>query len=133
MKDALFALLDEAIHAERLDLAFVGEAKLALDLHFDPESLAVEALLPAKILAEHGVVAVEEIFVGAAPCVVHAHRAVGGQRAVEEGPLRPTARLGAKAVEGVGLGPEAKNVLLKLDKLRSSGDITKHDRCSLFR
>ena len=80
------AQLHEAIDPERLDLAFVVEAELLLDLDLDPQPLAVESVLVALPLAEHGVVALVEILVGATPRVVHAHRVIGRDRAVEEAP-----------------------------------------------
>jgi hypothetical protein len=46
--------------------------------------LAVEAVLVALPLAEHGVVALVEVLVGAAPGVVDAHRVVRGDRPVQE-------------------------------------------------
>ena len=55
--------------------------ELALDVDLDPEALAVEAVLPALVLAEHRVEAAEDVLVRAAPGVVDAHRVVGGDRA----------------------------------------------------
>ncbi len=69
---------------ERLDLLLVVEAELPLDLDLDPEALAVEAVLVPLPLPEHGVVALVEVLVGAAPGVVHAHRVVGRDRPVDE-------------------------------------------------
>ncbi len=60
------------------------EAEFFFDVDFDPQALAVEAVLPALVFALHGVVALVEVFVGAAPGVVHAHRVVGGDGAVDE-------------------------------------------------
>ena len=72
--------------AVRLDVALVLEAELLLDLDLDPQPLAVEPVLVALPLAEHGVVALEEVLVRAAPGVVDAHRVVGGDRPVQEAP-----------------------------------------------
>src|SRR3990172_6871220 len=60
--------------------------QLSFDLHLHPQPLAVEAVLVALPVAEHGVVALEEVLVGAAPGMVHAHRVVGRDRPIEEGP-----------------------------------------------
>ena len=79
-------LLDEAVDAIVFDLALVGEAELFLDLDLDPQSLAIEAVLVALAIAAHGVEALKEVFVGAAPGVVNAHRIVGGDRPVDERP-----------------------------------------------
>ena len=69
------------------------QLQFLLDLDLDPEALAVEAVLVAQLVAGHGEVALVGVLVGAAPGVVDAHRVVGGDRAVEEGPLRLAAVL----------------------------------------
>ena len=81
---ARLAQLHEAVDPERLDLALVIEAQLALDLDLDPQALAVESVLESLALAEHGVIALVEVLVGSAPGVVHAHGVVGGDRPVQE-------------------------------------------------
>src|SRR3989304_621598 len=70
--------------------------QLSFDLPPHPQPLAVEAVLVALPVAEHGVVALEEVLVGAAPGMVHAHRVVGRDRPVEEGPAH---RRGGVATE----------------------------------
>src|SRR5262249_29887575 len=106
--DALLAQLHEAVDAgeavagdEVFDVALRAEAQLLLDLDLDPEALAVEAVLVAQLVAGHGLVALVGVLVGAAPGVVDAHRVVGGDRAVEEGPLILAAVLLAEALEGM--------------------------------
>ena len=84
--DPLLAALDELGDAERFDVPLGLETQLLFDLDLHPEPLAVEPVLVALPVAEHGVVALEEVLVGAAPGVVHAHRVVGRDRPVEEGP-----------------------------------------------
>jgi hypothetical protein len=92
-----------------------------LDVDFHPEALAVEAILPAFVLALHGVVALVEVFVGAAPGVVDAHGVVGGDGAVDEAEDAVFGfGLGAQAaqfIEGVGIAPEFKDVLFELDEV----------------
>ena len=106
--------LDEAIDPELLDLALVVEAELALDLDLDPEALAVEAVLVALLLAEHGVVALEEVLVGPSPGVVDAHRVVRGDRPVDEAEAT-LGRLVAREVarHGVALAPARDHLALQ--------------------
>lgn len=54
----------------------------------------------------HGVVAVEEVFVGAAPGVVHPHAVVGGNGPVLEVPAGAVRVFGAELFEDTGLVPE---------------------------
>ena len=96
---ALLAQADELGDAVRLDVALAGEAELALDVHLDPQALAVEAVLPALVLAEHGVEALEEVLVGPAPGVVDAHRVVGRDGPIDERPALVARVLGAQTRE----------------------------------
>ena len=81
---ARLAQLHEAVDPERLDLPLVVEAQLALDLDLDPQALAIEPVLETLALAEHRVIALVEVLVGPSPGVVHTHRVVGSDRAVQE-------------------------------------------------
>ena len=65
--DALLATLDELGNPVGLDVALALEAKLALDFHLDPETLAVEAVLVPLIETAHGPVPLVGVFVGPAP------------------------------------------------------------------
>ncbi len=82
--DALLAAIDELGDAIRFDIALALESELFFDLDFDPETLAVEAVLISLLFAEHGLEALEEILVGATPAVMDAHRVIGGHWAVDE-------------------------------------------------
>src|SRR5262249_42362843 len=113
---ALFAQLHEAVDGgervagdEGLDVALALELQLLLDLDLDPQPLAVEAVLVALVLAEHGVEALEGVLVGAAPGVVDAHRVVGGDGAVEEGPADAARVLLAEGLEGPCAVPELEH------------------------
>ena len=114
-----------------LDVALGLEAQLALDVDLHPEALAVEAVLPALVLAEHRVEALVEVLVGAAPGVVDAHRVVGGDRPVEERParLQPSfARscaagvLCAQLLERAALPPEIEHAVLEDGEVGLCGD-----------
>ena len=88
-EDPLLAALDEFGDAELLDVSLALETELFLDLDLDPEPLAVETVLVALALAEHGLVALEEVLVGPAPGMMDAHGVVRRNRTIEKRvPLR---------------------------------------------
>ena len=64
---ALLAQRHELGDAVGLDVALALEPEVALDVDLDPQALAVEAVLPALVLAEHGVEALVEVLVGRGP------------------------------------------------------------------
>ena len=123
---ALLAEGDELADAERLDVALRGEAEVALDVDLDPQALAVEAVLVALVLAEHGVEPLVEVLVGAAPGVVDAHRVVGRDRAVEEAPLGPARVLGAQPGERPTLAPRVEQLVLLRDEVGLRTDGSEH-------
>src|SRR5579864_5950842 len=82
---AVFTALHEFRDAVGFDVAFGAEAELFFDFNFDPESLAIEAVLPALIEAIHGFVALIDVLVRAAPCVMHTHRVIRGNRPIDKG------------------------------------------------
>ena len=83
---AHLAQLDEFGQAKGLNVALALEAQFFFDIHLNPQALAVEAVLPALVVALHRVETLEEVFVRAPPGVVDAHRIVGRNRAIEEAP-----------------------------------------------
>ena len=78
---AAFGELGEAVF---LDLALRVEPERLLDLDLDPETLAVEAVLVALVEAAQRLVALEDVLERPAPGVVHTHRVVRGDGAVDE-------------------------------------------------
>ena len=84
-EDTLFALLDEPVDAVGLDVTLGREPQFPFHLDFDPQPLAVEAVLVALPVPEHRVETLVEVLVGAPPGMVYAHRIVGRDRAVHEG------------------------------------------------
>ena len=119
LEHALLAALDELADAVLLDVALAGEAELALDLDLDPQPLAVEAVLPALVVAGHGLVALIQVLVGPPPGVVHAHRVVGGDRPVDKRPLLVRVlELLAQLLERVRLVPELEHAPLDAWKVR---------------
>src|SRR5688500_6367031 len=58
--DPLAALSGELSQAIRLDLSLGVEAQLFFHLDLDPQTLTIEAVLPALIEAAHGVIALDD-------------------------------------------------------------------------
>ena len=83
--DACFALVHELADAVGLDLLFRLEALFFFDFDLDPETLSVVSVLKALAIALHVPEAEKEVFVGATPRMVDAHRVVGGYRTVDKG------------------------------------------------
>ena len=122
----LLAQAHELGDPERLDVPLALEVEVPLDVDLDPQALAVEAVLVALVLAEHGVEALVEVLVGPAPGVVDAHRVVGRDRAVEEAPARVARVLRAKARERPALGPLTEQGVLLGDEVGSGADGSEH-------
>ena len=89
--DALATAGGELREAVLLDLALRVQAERLLDLDLDPQPLAVEAVLVALVEPAQRLVALEHVLERATPGVVHAHRVVRGDRAVDEAEFRPAA------------------------------------------
>src|SRR5439155_24145126 len=97
----------------RLDLRLRVETKLALDADFDPESLAVEAVLVALLIAVHRLVTLEDVLQRPAPGRVNPERLVRGDRPVGERERRAAAVLIAQRLERpLGL-PAREHLLLE--------------------
>src|SRR6185436_2396413 len=109
-----------------LDVALALEAEVALDVDLDPQALAVEPVLPALVLAEHGVVPLEQVLVGAAPGVVDAHRVVRGDGAVQEAPVGPARVLRAQSRERPPVAPLGQQIVLEGDEIRACGHRSEH-------
>ncbi len=83
-KDPFFTLFNERGDAICFDIALVLHAKIFFDLDLNPESLAIEAILIALLVALHGLKALIQIFIGSSPRVVNTHRVVRGDRTIQE-------------------------------------------------
>ena len=114
-EDPLPARAREGLEPHRLDGALVGQAQRALHLHLDPQALAVEPVLVALVEPAHGLVALDDVLVGAAARVMDAHGVVGGDRPVEEREPGPAAVGGHEAVEDAVAVPLG-------ERLASDGD-----------
>src|SRR4029077_6408341 len=121
--DARAARVGEPADAVRLDVPLAVQVQLALDLHLDPEALAVEAVLVALVLAEHGVVALIDVLVRARPPVVDAHGLdVGRDRAVIEGIVRVSGVLLPQHVEAALALPQLEHAMLELGQVDARPD-----------
>lgn len=110
-ENAAFAFIDEAVDAVFADGGFGAESELFFDFDFDPESLAVEAVLVAEFVAGHGVEPLIGVFIGASPCVVDTHGIIGGDGSVEEAPARFGGVLATEFLEGLAGIPEVEDVV----------------------
>ena len=108
-EDSALAFIHEFVDAEFVD--GVLRAKPQLFLHFDlnPQPLAVEAVLVSLVMASHREEALIRIFVRSAPCVMHAHRIIGGDGPIQKTPPLLTAIFFPQLAECVVLSPEVKD------------------------
>ena len=111
--DTLLAAGGELGEPVLLDVALGVQAERLLHLDLDPQPLAVEAVLVALLEAAERLVALEDVLERPAPGVVDAHRAVGGDGAVDEAPLLAARVLLAQAIEDPFLVPPREDLLLE--------------------
>ena len=86
-QDTRLTFAHKLLQAELLDVFLGGKAHFLFDFNFHPQTLAIKAVLVAQFLAAHGLEAQEQVFIGAPPAVMHAHRVVGGDGSIDEGPV----------------------------------------------
>jgi len=98
-RNPLLAAVGELSDSVLLDVPLRVQPEGLLDLHFDPEPLAVEPILVPLLEAAQCLVALEDVLQRAAPRVVDAHRSVRRDRPVEEAPPRSVGVLLAKPIE----------------------------------
>ena len=109
--------------AVRLDIALAVEVQLALDLHLNPETLAIEAVLVTLIEAAHCLVALVDVLVRARPGVMDPHPLdVRSDRAVDEREARTTRVLLSEHVEGVLAVPEVEDAVVDLHEVELAAD-----------
>ncbi len=123
---ALPAFLRELVEPVFDDLALGVQSEVPLDFDFHPESLAVEAVLIALVGALHGLEALENVLVSAAPRVVDSHRIVGRYRAVDERPVFAAAILLAQLVEYSVFLPEPEHLMLHIREVQTALDLFEH-------
>src|SRR2546428_2389969 len=121
--DASATRARELVDAVGLDVALAVEVELALDLHLHPQALAVEAVLPALVEALHRLVTLVEVFVGAAPRVMDAHRLdVRGDGSVDERVTRRARVLLAQHLEARLALPQVEHPVLELGQIEPRPD-----------
>ena len=113
LRDPLLAALGELREAVLLDLALRVQPERLLDLHFDPETLAVETVLVPLVESPKRLVALKDILQRPSPGVVHAHGVVGGDRPVDEAEARPAAVQLTKRGERSFVVPPLENLELE--------------------
>jgi hypothetical protein len=83
-QDSLLTSFYEFGDSESFDVSLALEPQFFFDFDLDPQPLTIKAILIALPLPEHRLVTLKEILVRAAPCVVHAHRVISGNRAIKK-------------------------------------------------
>src|SRR6185436_14232904 len=117
--DARAARTRELVDAVRLDVALAVQVELPLHLHLDPQSLAVEPVLPALVESLHRLVPNVEVLIRASPGVVDAHRLdVGRDRAVDERVPRATGVPLPQLLEAAVALPQIEHTVLDLRQIK---------------
>ena len=113
MRDELSAAPGELADPVLLDLALRVQPQALLHLNLDVESLRVEAVLIAEVVAPERLVALEDVLQRPAEAVVHAGGRVRGDRPVHEPELRPAAVLLSQLLEDLFVLPPLQNLFLE--------------------
>ena len=116
--DLLAALLGELREPVRLDVALGVEAELALHADFDPETLAVEAILVALVEPAERLVALEDVLQRPAPRGVDGELLVRGHRAVDEAEPWTVLVLAPQAIEDALALPPVEHLELERGVIR---------------
>ena len=117
------ARLHKAVDSVGLDVLLGVEPHLLLHLNLHPKTLAVEPVLVPLFEALHGLVALEQVLVGAAPGVVDTHRVVGGYGAVDKGPSPVRVLVAVQVLlHHPGLVPPRLDIALHLREVHPAGD-----------
>ena len=130
--DARAAFAGKIFHTKRQNIGFAPEAQRFLDFDFDPQTLAIEAVLPAQLATVHRVETLKNVFVSAAPGVMNAHRIVGGNWAVLEKPRLAIGGLRAQLVECALLFPQFENRTFEFGIVWCAFKRLKHNNCGVL-
>ncbi|OQB38474.1 MAG: hypothetical protein BWY06_01984 [Candidatus Latescibacteria bacterium ADurb.Bin168] len=125
------ARFDKPVDAVLLDIAFGLEPEFLLDFNLNPKPLAIEPVLVAQMLPEHGVVALIGVLIRASPGVVHAHQVVRGNGTVYERPAGAVLVLPPELVEGVVFLPEGEDTAFQVWQRECGRYVTIHEFCRL--
>ena len=116
------ARLRESGQSVFLDVALAVQVQLALDLHLDPEPLAIESVLVALVEAPHRLVPLVQVLVRARPCGMNAHALdVRGDRPVEEPEARSARVLLPEDLEALLALPEVEHAVIDLWQVERRG------------
>ena len=126
LPDALLALLDEGLDAVLLDLLLAVQAQQLLDLQLHRQAVGVPARLAGDQLALHRVVAGQQVLDGAGLDVADVGLAVGGRRAVVEGPDLLALPVLHGLLEDVVVVPELDDFLFTRQEIQRRGDLFDH-------
>ena len=119
---SLLARFDKSINPERFDIALRGESLFLFDFDFNPQPLAVEALLEPQLVALHRLEAIEQVFVCPAPRMMDTHRAIRRDRPVNETPFRLAPVFLDQKVKSVVFLPEGEDASFKRGKVNVGTD-----------
>ena len=120
LQHSTFAFMDELVDPELFDFALGSQSQLLFDFHFNPQALAVESVLVAKIATVHCPVTLERVFVGASPCMMDPHRIVGRDWPIQETPGRLASNLIPQFPEDRAFAPELQDFVFPANKFRVS-------------
>ena len=113
LEHRLAALLVELGDAVALDVVLGLEPELLLDRDLHRQAVAVPAALALDVLAEHRLVAGEDVLEHAGEHVVRAGAAVRGRRALVEHELLGALAAADRLAEDVALAPALEHLLLE--------------------
>jgi hypothetical protein len=130
----LAAVLVELGNAEGLDVGLPGEAELLLDSELDRQAVAVPAALAVDLVALHRAEPGEDVLERARLDVVGARSAVGGRRALVEGPALLARVALDRLLEDPPLAPGGHHLALHGREVDLRGDrtVTSHSCPSSF-
>ena len=126
LPDALLALLDEGLDAVFLDLLLAVQAQQLFHLQLHRQAVGVPARLAGHQLALHRVVAGQQVLDGAGLDVADVGLAVGGRRAVVEGPDLLALPVFHGLLEDVVVVPELDDFLFTRQEIQRRGDLFDH-------
>ena len=116
------ALRVERLHPVGLDVGFAGETEFLLDGEFDGQAVAVPAGLAVDAVALHRLETRKQVLEDAGLDVVRPGHAVGGRRALVEGPRFAVAGALEGLREGVAFSPQGDDLALQGGEINGCGD-----------
>ena len=112
----------ERLHPVGLDVGFTGETEFLLDGEFDGQTVAVPAGLAVDAATLHRLKTRKQVLEDTGLNVVRPGHAVGGRRALVEGPRIAVAGVLEGLRERVALGPQSDDLALQGGEINGCGD-----------